>query len=223
MSVPSYAPLGARAQWAVGLLVATTAVHVIAIISNVWEIVLIGRFLGGDLDPAPLGSSDDRQAFVALLEFAVLVVCGITFIRWFSRAYRNSAALKPSPLHFKPGWAIGSWFVPILNLWRPKQMANEIWAATAAETSLAEGPPAQPYQGTRLLTLWWIFWLVSGVFGNIVARRVFGGDTLEDIRDTDRLDIVALALEIVAAVLAILVVQRITDRQIARAEELSLH
>src|SRR5215213_2684690 len=25
------------------------------------------------------------------------------------------------------GWALGSWFVPILNAWRPKQIINDIW------------------------------------------------------------------------------------------------
>jgi hypothetical protein len=39
-----------------------------------------------------------------------------------------------------------------------------------------------------------------------------GSDTLADIRDHDKLDIAALAIDIVAAALAILVIDRITLR-----------
>lgn len=46
----------------------------------------------------------------------------VTFVWWFQRAYRNLAKRE---LH--PAWAYVGWFVPVMNLWRPKQIANRIW------------------------------------------------------------------------------------------------
>ena len=52
------------------------------------------------------------------------------------------------------------------------------------------------------------------------TREFYWADTdcfEDDIRDSDKLDVVALAVGIATAVLAILVVRRITDRQLAWA------
>ena len=56
-----------------------------------------------------------------------LIVTGTVFIVWTRRVYRNLAPLGTSP-RFRPGWAIGGWFVPVLNLWRPKQILNDVCA-----------------------------------------------------------------------------------------------
>ena len=42
-------------------------------------------------------------------------------------------------LRYGNGWAIGAWFVPILSLVRPKQMANEIWRGSERGVDLAGG------------------------------------------------------------------------------------
>ena len=56
---------------------------------------------------------------------------------WMFRAYNNVDAVAPGARRYDGGWAIGSWFVPILNLFRPKQIINDIWRA-------ATGSPTRP-------------------------------------------------------------------------------
>jgi hypothetical protein len=51
-----------------------------------------------------------------------------TFVWWFQRAYRN---LVKREIH--PAWAYVGWFVPIVSLWKPKQIANRIWRKTFTE------------------------------------------------------------------------------------------
>ncbi len=48
---------------------------------------------------------------------------------WFRRAYFNLHQ-KVSYLSHSEGWAAGSWFVPIVNLYRPYQIMKEIYVET---------------------------------------------------------------------------------------------
>ena len=56
--------------------------------------------------------------------------------------------------------------------------------------------------------------------GNFAARLFFSADSLSDIRDSDTLDMASLAVDVSAAVYAILVVRHITSRQAQRVERL---
>jgi Domain of unknown function (DUF4328) len=219
MDQPTVVPLGNRARWAIVLLVVTIAFDVVAIGSDFREISLINRFLDGrDTGTGPLDSSDQRQAIISALQFLALPVTAVFFIRWFRAAYRNLTSLGAPQLRFKPGWAIGAWFVPFLNLWRPKQIADEIWRGSDPEAPEIQQPAALPSEKDRLLNLWWAVWVLSLIVGNIVARLVLSANSLPDIRSADEFDIAALALDIAAAVLATFVIRHMTSRQMRRAE-----
>lgn len=212
MTIPAYRPLGGRARWAGILLAVTIAVDVIAIGFDVWEVALIHRFQSGqDTTAGSLAGSDDRQAVMHAIAFLLFAATGIVFIRWFSWAYRNATALAGSELRFKPGWAIGAWFVPFLNLWRPKQIADEIWTTSEATP--------QPRE-TDMLSTWWACWLISAFVGNISGRVFFQADSLDDFRNSDLLDVASLVVEILAGVLAIIVVRSSTRRQARWAQSI---
>jgi hypothetical protein len=70
----------------------------------------------------------------------------------FARAYSNLAA---GQRRHSSGWAIGSWFVPILNLFRPAEIANDIW-----RTSLRG-------RNGGLTGLWWGLYLLNLVSGGV--------------------------------------------------------
>jgi Domain of unknown function (DUF4328) len=222
VSATSVIPLGKRARWAVVLLAATIVIDVLAIGSDLWQVVLINRFLDGkDTDSGPLASSDHRQAVLSAFQFLVLLASGIVFIRWLHAAYRNIASLGAPELRFKPGWAIGAWFVPFLNLWRPKQIADDIWRGSDPEAPLVQEPGSHSDDDGHLLTTWWALWIVSLFIGNIAGRLFFSAESLPDIRDSDELDMAALAFDVSAAVYAVLVVRHITSRQMQRVERLT--
>src|SRR5262249_47302737 len=200
----------------------TIAVDLVAIWSDLREVRLLDRIIDGDLpSPDELDASDTRQGIVGSLQLAVLIVTAVLFIRWFSRAYKNLRALGAYGLRYSAGWAIGAWFVPILNIWRPKQIANDIWRAS--------DPSAPPEQGvswrTRavppLLTFWWILWIASIYVGNQELRTAFSEDTPENLQNGDYIDIASAVLDIGAAALAIAVVVALTRRQQARASALA--
>lgn len=206
--------------WSKAVTVALLAVVVVdafAMWVDVREIELMNRIVDGDVPSlAELEASDDRQAIAGTLLLATFVVATVTFIVWFSRAYRNLEALGATGLRYGKGWAIGAWFVPFLNLVRPKQITNDIWRASDPEAAPDQGIDWREKSVPGFLAVWWGVWIVSISASNLAARLYFRGDDAEDIRNADYLDLVSLGLDGVAAVLAILVASRITRRQSER-------
>ena len=77
-------------------------------------------------------------AVVGLLDVAVLVATGITFLMWFHRVRANLPALGVTDARWSPGWAVGWWFVPVMSLFRPYQVAAEVWQASDPAATQAD-------------------------------------------------------------------------------------
>jgi hypothetical protein len=152
----------------------------------------------------------DRVDTVNGLFIALIIITGVAFIVWFRRAYRNLDALD-APRRYGIGWAIGSWLVPIVSLFMPKRIADDIWAATDVATpgTAASGLP-RPKSG--LISLWWGTWLVSTGLG-VAAGSSDDPKTLQEVLSRNGIYLARDVALIVAAVLAVLVVRRITKGQ----------
>lgn len=77
------------------------------------------------------------------LQVLVFGMVAFMFVVWFYRAYANLSHLGIDSLRFSRVWAVTSWVVPVLNLWRPKQIINDIWRAS------------DPDRPPRDSALWW--------------------------------------------------------------------
>ena len=117
----------------------------------------------------------------ASCQLAALIAGAIAFIRWLHAAYRNVDVVEPSERRYGHGWAIGSWFVPILSLWRPKQIVNDVWRAGSPRIAADASPAA-------LLLVWWLAFVISNFIANGAIRAALDGDTPEQLRSAaDRL------------------------------------
>lgn len=155
---------------------------------------------------------DDRVFYAGLLQFAGVILAGIPFLMWFRRVYRNLGPLGVQMLRFKPGWAVGGWFVPFLGLARPKSIANDVWRASNPELprDLVEPPEGAPVPG--VMNWWWGTFLVGWWLYPVDT----GGDlnpSLDELMTQVQRALAADAFLVVAGILAILVVRKITLRQ----------
>ncbi|EME99993.1 hypothetical protein H340_13491 [Streptomyces mobaraensis NBRC 13819 = DSM 40847] len=147
---------------------------------------------------------------------------------WFRRVRLNAEALAPGTHRFGSGWAAGAWFTPVVNLWFPKQIANDIYRASAPA-----GPQGAP---KGLLNAWWVSGLVAGAltgasaFGYALTeakmRRDFRLERFDaweaDVRNLRTLagaSAFGYLLCAVAGALALLVVRQLTRMQEERALE----
>ena len=193
----AYQPLAPRARATVIALGATVAVDVVACFGDGWQWTLLGRISRGtSVSTSTADLSDTIVAITAVLQLVLLIATAILFLRWFKRAYENVEALG-GERRFSPGWAVGSWFVPFLNLWRPKQITNDIWHAGSAGR---ESVPA-------VVNVWWTVWIISNFVDNIAFRSSFGSSTTGALFAA-----ISDAVDAIAAVLAIVVVRRLTER-----------
>jgi hypothetical protein len=146
------------------------------------------------------GSRDDLEPIVVvtllldMLTLGALLFCGIAFVVWFRRAFGNAHALGLRS-NYGPGWAIGGWFVPVLHLFRPVQLASEMWGHAGRER----------VGSAAILVLWWCCYVVSG----FLTRTAMGWSTPGTAPDFAWL-LFAGAAEVVGLGLAIVIVRRLT-------------
>ncbi|MFF0472376.1 DUF4328 domain-containing protein [Streptomyces sp. NPDC004284] len=186
---------------------------------NIFFDVLLGlveaRWLMADampytFDPAVFGSVDLNVAYG--MSFTLFVATVVVFIIWFHRLRQNAEVWAGDLQGRKPGWAIGGWFVPIGNIWIPRVIAVDIWRASRRQPYAADGA-----RELTLLNVWWVFWIADWVVDRVGTLLYKGADTPEAYDDAAAWSLAGYAVNLVAAVLAILVVRRLTSMQHAKA------
>lgn len=190
---------------------AAAAVALVALELAGVALTLLGEVL--DLASALLGTGSAVAVITTVCLFlgglasiAGVVGAAIAVPMWMHRAFRNLPALGATDLRWSPGWAAGAWFIPLASLVIPFLVARELWAR-------AGGQPAPPWQ---LMPVWWAAWVAGQVLGTAGAEvngfSRTAGDVLLILSD--------LGL-VLAGLLLIAIVQRITRRQRARHAQLA--
>jgi hypothetical protein len=136
----------------------------------------------------------------AILFLLAYVAAAVAVPMWCHRVYRNLPALGAQSLKFSPGWAAGAWFVPVLWIWRPYEVLREVW-----QNSRPKG------ESWTWLKIYWAAWLI----GNWVAIGTTVSGSANDI-GSDAVNLFSKLVDFAAAVLAILVVLRVTRGQLTR-------
>jgi hypothetical protein len=198
--VDTYDPSSLRAKLAIGALAAVAIMAVLEALAAFNESRLYERIAnGGQITIAEANRSDNLRQLTSGFGFFAYVVAGIMFLLWFHRVYRNIDAVGGTR-RYSTAQSVWAWFVPIMCLFRPKQAANDI-AATAVGVS-----------GT-LVTVWWSLFLIESWLGWTGGRVLLGADTPSEHRSADFVDIGLLAVRVVAVLVAIEVVRRISAGQ----------
>jgi hypothetical protein len=145
---------------------------------------------------------------LAILEFIIYITTVVFFLIWLHRSYKNLRAFSNwSRLDSSPGWAVGSFFVPFLNLVVPYRAVKEVWQKSWPPDEALLSAPSPPAQ----FPLWWTFWLLSCFANNISFRLSFNENVPES--SVTIVSIIASGLSIVAAAFCYLVVDAIDKRQ----------
>jgi hypothetical protein len=118
---------------------------------------------------------------------------------WLHRAYRNLTLVGSQATDRMPGWAVGRWLVPILNLVIPYQVMRELWVRSttgnAHAAATVDDPPA-------LMPWWWGPYLHANVLSQVIMPQAEQATTLSTWDTPLRLSAVADGLSLLAAILA---------------------
>jgi hypothetical protein len=207
---------------ALAALLLMLAVDVASLLSDLAYHHLLHQAIAGNVvSQGSLSTADDRQHVFAWAGLAVHALTAVVFVAWFRGAYVVTEELGAN-LRWSSRWAAGAWFVPLLNLWRPKAIANDIWRgsdpAAPAHPNVAGGAPSTPI----FLGVWWAAFVISGIAGRIAFQHFRSAHALSGLSSATNWVIASDAIEAVAAMLALAVVYatslRLRSRELALAD-----
>lgn len=207
-----------RAQWVTILLLIVILIDVLAVISDFSEIQLLSRVQAGlPISEAEAVANDSRQTMMGFIYFIAYIVTAIIFCFWIHRSHRNLPSLGVRDLKYSPAWAVGGFFVPILSLYRPYQVTKEIWKASDPNAGLDwQGASVSP-----LIGWWWGIFIISNYIDRLAVKISLSAETISSIMSSSVMTLVTDIVDIPAAILAIMLVQAITQRQEKKSQRIS--
>lgn len=202
----------AGTTWVIRLLWVLIAIDVIAVVSGYFEFQLLVDIGSGSASydvSAAADSSDNRQRIVGTIQVVLWLVAGVSILAWIRLANKNARALGATDMEFTPNWAIGWYFIPVANLWKPYQAMAEIWQASGGSKSWkTESVPG-------ILVIWWFVWLASNIFGRLAFQLTRKAEEIPELQDAS---LALMASDVISVFLSLAfleVVKDISRRQMA--------
>ena len=123
-----------------------------------WSKILLVAYVASALIEVATGSVISNTQSIVDLSSAINLFCFfgliITFLMWLHRASSNLASLGYINQRFSPGWAVGWWFIPFMNILRPFEPISLFHnvSATLGELVSTNGY-ASPFGNNHLLSI----------------------------------------------------------------------
>lgn len=140
------------------------------------------------------------------------VVCLI----WIRRAYRNLLTLQQKPNEFSSGWAIGSYFVPLINYVRPYSIMKEIWFGSQPDYNLPDESNDEYYKrlsSNTVLILWWTFFLIERHLSYFSFSLFRKADTVQKLLTVGWIELIATSMGIFVSLIMLYLVTTINNWQ----------
>jgi hypothetical protein len=203
---------------AVSILICVVALAQAVLAASDWYTYKVVKdYVEGPVkDPDRLDRADQFWNLAVDGFLLALLAAGVVFIVWLWRARGNAELFCYGQHRRGRGWVIGGWFCPVVNFWFPKQIVDDVIAASDPRT-----PPLFPdlrrIPRHGLVLAWWLIWVAT-----VVRGPVGNPDLASDVQDvSDRalgasVSTLGVVLTAVCAVLAIRVVRLVNRLQMSR-------
>jgi hypothetical protein len=77
-------------------------------------------------DPAATGTTLAPYADVFVISGMLAMITGVLFVSWLWRAHGQSL----DPHRYGRAWVVGSWLLPVANLWVPPRLVHDVWMSS---------------------------------------------------------------------------------------------
>ena len=217
-SFRSYVSPRSRARLTKVLLIAGAIVSALSMVVTALELIFPNLYPEDEIQENPGGLVVALlQLGVGSLQILISIATAVCFLMWLYRSYGNlpNFGTPSRNISYSAGWAVGSFFIPFVNLVVPYRAVKELWRNSAPTDAflLNDNPPAW-------FPLWWLFWLISSFASRIYYRLAFREDISREVIAIG--GVLADALNIIAAIFAIVVVEEVTRRQEEASRSLGL-
>ena len=148
-------------------------------------------------------SLDQIRTLASLGHLILYIVIAVIFCIWINRSCKNAWLLNAPHMRTAPGWSVGYYFIPILSLWKPYLAMKEIRRASYGND----------HDLGKTLPLWWTFWILSNIIGQVVGRLTWSAESLDDLIMTCKIELISMPIDTILSALAIILVLNITRAQ----------
>ena len=204
-------PNEARAKYAIVMLFVILFLDVVSGYSSYLQLGLLndlneGIFVLDDV----LTTNDLRERIIGVLYSIAMLVSAVFFIQWFRRAYYNLQVRTGNCEHGE-GWAAGSWFVPIISLFRPLHIMKEMDTKTSRLIGSTTGKVVET--NGVVIGFWWALWILNNYLGNYVLKMAFREETIENYISSTTVEMINSFVGVPLALLAYFVVKNYAQKE----------
>ncbi|WP_028777590.1 DUF4328 domain-containing protein [Shimazuella kribbensis] len=144
-------------------------------------------------------SQMDYWGLAADIVFFIIIIC---YCLWLYRIYQNMYSFGfDHYLRMTPGWAVGWYFVPIANFYKPYQGMKDVWDACDTGN--------EKKSTSSLIKWWWIFFVSSF----ITFRFIINPPTKENIIFNMKIDIALTLFDFLSIVSVYLLIHKLSKKQ----------
>ena len=195
------------------LLILGAVLAVVSLFSSLMQAELLSR---ENFTEEEGQANDARETLIGFAQLGVYLFTVVIFSCWIVRANKNVRALGAGGLRITPGWAVGYFFVPIVNLWRPYQAMSDLWRASRNPGSWVATAAG------AILPAWWTLWLAANILGQASFRASMAAKTLEAVQVATYLQAASQVADIPLCLVAMALVAQIASAQEAHAQTASV-
>lgn len=195
-----------RGKIAIVLIWIILVLNIMALLSGFFQYQLLERALAGEnVSYEEANASFLRQSVLYILNAIAYIISIVTFLRWFRRAYYNLDA-KLGNLDYTDGWAAGSWFVPVVNLYKPYQIMKELYTKTDLYLEFLNDERYTKKLSTSILPVWWVLWLGSRIAISLISDLSSDSSSLIELSDSTVFSLFGALLSILLCLITIIVI-----------------
>jgi hypothetical protein len=199
-----------RAKNAIILIWIVLALEIVSLISGYFQYVLLQTAAnGGEISTETATANDTREQIIGIIYLIVYIISAVTFIQWFRRGYFN-LHLRVNHLSQTEGWAAGSWFVPIVSLYRPYQIMKELYQETR-ELLVKKGLSINENFSTGFLGWWWTLWIINNAIGQFVFRYSMKAESIDELTISTVASMIGNVVGIPLALITVKVIKDYTN------------
>jgi heme/copper-type cytochrome/quinol oxidase subunit 2 len=159
-------------------------------------------------------TSDRNVMIIGILQLIVGIASIIVWFVWVFRSNKLARALGATAMKYSPGWSVGWFFVPIMNLFKPYFAMKEIYLATMDPKSFdTEQEVEDQPKSLNIMKLWWLVYLVDSWLGRIAFRLTMRAETIDQLITANGLMLASDAATIVASLTTIWLVREFAEKQ----------
>jgi len=190
----------ARANVLLFLMAVMLALTLFEILASLTQLHVIHQIAAGlTLAPGAADAADSRKQAVLTVYLLGYLATAIAWLIWQHRAYANLRLIGSRETEYTPGWSVGYWFVPIVNLFRPYTIMAELWRRSESHNEQSESAGKS---GGGLVGGWWLCYVAATLLSRLADSYFSSATVAADYVTAMWVMITAEGLMLIAAVLA---------------------